>query len=325
MPLEPNLATVGGVLVAVVLATMAGGLIGRRFRTWREHHAARRALAAMARNPGGASAPAPAATDADPFVAATAAASATHPTATAATGVPDATPVVGQSYLARRLAGAPPPVVTRRPSTLSPALEARGGRPFAPPAPVAMPAPIRPGRRRRRLAVASALIVSLFAVGIVLGIAGTSRVPARRGPRRRGHAGSAGRQRRTGAGAAGRLGDRRARRRHRRGADARWRRDAERPRDGGSGGDRRGRPDRHRHAHRCPDPPTGVAAYARRARPDPRGPDGPAARSALRSGPHAQADAQAHAQADARSPRRPRRRRPPTRRASHHGSRSTTA
>jgi hypothetical protein len=172
MPLEPNVATAGGVLVAVVLATMAGGLLGRRFRTWREHHAARRALAAMARD---ASAVGAAASSdrAQPLVAASAATAAQATT----TGVPDASPVVGRSYLARRLAGAPPPVVTRRPSTMSPALEARGGRPFADPPPVAMPAPIRPGRRRRRLALASAFVISLFAVSIGLGVAGVSQLP----------------------------------------------------------------------------------------------------------------------------------------------------
>ena len=173
MPLEPNLATVVGVLVAVVLATMAGGLLGRRFRTWREQHAARMALAAMARDASRAEVEATPADHLAPVAAATVGAS--------TIGVPDATPVVGQSYLARRLAGAPPPVVTRRPSSLSPALEARGGRPFAP-APAAAPAvamspPVRPGRRRRRLAVAGALVVSLFAVGIALGVGATSRLP----------------------------------------------------------------------------------------------------------------------------------------------------
>ena len=166
MPLEPNLATVVVLLVAVVIATMAGGLLGRRFRTWHEHRTARRALAAIA-----ARTAATQAAERDPSWPSEAA------TTPSAAGVAGANANTGQSYLARRLAGAPPPVVTRRPSSLSPALEARGGRPISDPPSLTMPTPIRPGRRRRRLAVASALIVSLFAVGITLGVVGSSRQP----------------------------------------------------------------------------------------------------------------------------------------------------
>ena len=166
MPLEPNLATVAVLLVAVVIATMAGGLLGRRFRTWHEHRTARRALAAIA-----ARTAATQAAEKDPSWPSEAA------TTPSAAGVAGANANTGQSYLARRLAGAPPPVVTRRPSSLSPALEARGGRPISDPPSLTMPTPIRPGRRRRRLAVASALIVSLFAVGITLGVVGSSRQP----------------------------------------------------------------------------------------------------------------------------------------------------
>lgn len=193
MPLEPNLATVVVLLVAVVIATIAGGLVGRRFRTWHEHRTARRALAAIAArttatqaastDPGWPST----AADASPaagIAGASAAAGVARANPTAgvagaspAAGVAGANRTTGQSYLARRLAGAPPPVVTRRPSSLSPALEARGGRPISDPASLVMPTPIRPGRRRRRLAVASALIVALFAVGITLGVVGSSRQP----------------------------------------------------------------------------------------------------------------------------------------------------
>jgi hypothetical protein len=173
MPLEPNLATGGLLLVAIVVATMGGGLFGRRFRAWREHRAAKAALAAMAaRSPmrpesAGLDAPADPAADRD---------------ATLVAGAAAGSSLAGRSYLARRLAGAPPPVITRRPSTLSPALESRGGRPFAeptaaPPLPAATASAVRPGRRRRRLALATALVVSLFAVGIALGVAGTSRIP----------------------------------------------------------------------------------------------------------------------------------------------------
>ena len=165
MPLEPNLATVVVLLVAVVLATMAGGLLGRRFRTWHEHRTARRALAAIA-----ARTAAKQAAERDPSWPSEAA------TTPSAVGVAGANANTGQSYLARRLAGAPPPVVTRRPSSLSPAVEARGGRPISDPPSLTMPTVVRPGRRRRRLAVASALVVSLFAVGITLGVVG-SRQP----------------------------------------------------------------------------------------------------------------------------------------------------
>ena len=122
MPLEPNLATVAVLLVAVVIATIAGGLLGRRFRTWHEHRTARRALAAIA-----ARTAATQAAEKDPSWPSEAA------TTPSAAGVAGANANTGQSYLARRLAGAPPPVVTRRPSSLSPALEARGGRPISDP------------------------------------------------------------------------------------------------------------------------------------------------------------------------------------------------
>ncbi len=166
MPLEPNLATVVVLLVAVVVATMGGGLFGRRFRTWHERRTARRALAAMA-----ARTAALQTVPTDPDVP--------PPTdaVTTAAGRSAGASVAGQSYLARRLAGAPPPVVARRPSSLSPALAARGGRPITDRPSLAMPAPVRPGRRRRRLVVASALIVCLFAVGITLGVVATSRQP----------------------------------------------------------------------------------------------------------------------------------------------------
>ena len=48
MPLEPNPVTVGALLVAIVVATIGGGLIGRRLRTWNERRVARRAVATLA-------------------------------------------------------------------------------------------------------------------------------------------------------------------------------------------------------------------------------------------------------------------------------------
>ncbi|HEY4190831.1 MAG TPA: hypothetical protein VGM28_10435, partial [Candidatus Limnocylindrales bacterium] len=44
MPPEPNIVTVALVLAGIVMATIAGGLIGRRVRTWQEHRVARKAL-----------------------------------------------------------------------------------------------------------------------------------------------------------------------------------------------------------------------------------------------------------------------------------------
>ena len=167
MPLEPNLATVAVLLVAVVIAT-----IGRR-ADWTT-------VPDLARAAHGATCPGrdrrPHGRDAGRREGSQLALRGRHHGPSAA-GVAGANANTGQSYLARRLAGAPPPVVTRRPSSLSPALEARGGRPISDPPSLTMPTPIRPGRRRRRLAVASALIVSLFAVGITLGVVGSSRQP----------------------------------------------------------------------------------------------------------------------------------------------------
>ena len=163
MPLEPNLATVVVLLVGVVMATIAGGLIGRRVRTWREHRAARKALSNLAAS----------------NATAAALARATQPVVPVDTGVApsSAATVVGTSYLARRLAGAPPPVVSRRPSSLSPAVEANGGRGFASASSLTMPTPSRPGRRQRRLGVAVGVVAVLFATGIAFGVAGTRSVP----------------------------------------------------------------------------------------------------------------------------------------------------
>ncbi len=160
MPLEPNLATVGVLLVGIVMATIAGGLIGRRFRTWREQQAARKALSKLA------------ARDA-------AAARAAQTAAPVPTGIRPASAgtVVGTSYLARRLAGAPPPVVSRRPSTLSPAVEANGGRGFAASSSLAMPTPARPGRRQRRVALAVGTVALLLTVGITYGVVGSPSIP----------------------------------------------------------------------------------------------------------------------------------------------------
>ncbi len=144
-PLESTLVTLAALLVAIVAATMAGGLVGRRIRVGRERRASR--SAGVHQEPGGSS-PAPSAA-AVPGAAVAGAVS--PPSAAGPTAAPDrsaargltihgmaasegqagsAGEVLGHSEFARRLAGAPPSVVTRRPSPLSPALEARHGQPI---------------------------------------------------------------------------------------------------------------------------------------------------------------------------------------------------
>lgn len=148
------------VLAAIVVATMAGRLVGRRIRLGRERRAARWAPAATpmeatsrvvvtrAAEPPQADgeAPAPAATPADndtKTITAAAAGQGRTSSPSGSTRAPStaddagvrsmrerlAMPeVVGTSAFARRLAAGPPPVATRRPSGLSPAQLHRGGQ-----------------------------------------------------------------------------------------------------------------------------------------------------------------------------------------------------
>ena len=177
MPLEPNIATVGVLLVAVALATTAGGLLGRRFRAWREHRAARRALATLATQPRSlAPRPAEATAPRAPTITAPAAAAVrVVGTPDGATGVPG----VEASYLSRRLAGMPPPVVSRRAPVLAQAPMAAIAKPGRPESGLPMPTPPSPGRRRRRrLANVAAIACLVFAVGTGVGlIAGNASGP----------------------------------------------------------------------------------------------------------------------------------------------------
>jgi len=212
--LESLLITVAAVLAAIVVATMAGGLVGRRIRLGRER---RGGHGTPAREPETTSkivvtraretAPA-AASAADPALAATAG-STTWPATSSSLGSPPGAPeratdngrpirevlaipeVVGTSAFARRLAAGPPPVATRRPSGLSPALEDRGRESTVGPAsrgaataalrstPAAGATAARGaarGRDRRREAglVLGIAGVVVIAIGIALGWPGSS-------------------------------------------------------------------------------------------------------------------------------------------------------
>jgi hypothetical protein len=48
MPIELNVISLGLLVLAVVVAAAAGGLVGRRIRDWRERRAARARLGAAA-------------------------------------------------------------------------------------------------------------------------------------------------------------------------------------------------------------------------------------------------------------------------------------
>ncbi|HEY6571385.1 MAG TPA: hypothetical protein VIZ22_13910, partial [Candidatus Limnocylindrales bacterium] len=177
MPLEPNIATVGVLLVAVVVATTAGGLLGRRFRTWREHRAARHALATLATQPRAlAPQPAAVATPRAPTIAAPAALGVR--VVGSADGRPGAS-AAEPSYLSRRLAGMPPPVVSRRAPVIAAATAGPATKPSGPESGLPMPTPPSPGRRRRRrLATVAAIACLVFAVGTGVGlVAGSATGP----------------------------------------------------------------------------------------------------------------------------------------------------
>lgn len=185
MPLDQIALTIGALLVAVIAAALAGSLLGRRFRTWRDGREAHREPRAAgiatppdrdgstAASPGYmpgarprgdpsiAAAPiadAPATADVPGVAAATpplAPALERSPTPPTATAIPIADVRAGVPFtladplertarprpegnvgsgsggeLSRRLGGVPPPVATRRPSGLSPAMQDRAGVPM---------------------------------------------------------------------------------------------------------------------------------------------------------------------------------------------------
>ncbi len=207
MALEPNLPTVVGLLVAVVVATMAGGSVGRRIRDWLDRRAgvagpeidlpvdAARArpipmpapLPPAART---AAVPGPVPNPATPWPTADPAPLRRDVPEHAAPGT-GASPVLtgtGASDLMRRLRGNPPPVVTRLPTAASPAMQSRGGIPLVR-GPMAGPGSAEPrapepnpstdrgtvqpvlGRLRDDRMVTAVGFVAVFAIVGVIGLA----------------------------------------------------------------------------------------------------------------------------------------------------------
>ena len=226
MPLEQNVISLGLLLLAIVAATMAGGLVGRRIRSIRERRASRARMAARGNDhlpearvgvtagtaasmpppavpptpatapslligaPAGLAAPSPA-VPTSPIPPANG--SPAWPAPLPATAVPAARPFAevapgAASATARRLSGEPPPVATRRPSSLSPALLSRGAAPAAirldrsgasAPATVAPTVSEEPRtNRRRRIALAGLLAGPALVLALLLGTGG---VPMFRG------------------------------------------------------------------------------------------------------------------------------------------------
>src|SRR5512146_728078 len=92
MPLEQNVISLGLLLLAIVAATMAGGLVGRRIRSIRERRAARAGLAARIDDHAAGAHAAGAAIRATPPPVAT-----TLPAAVASAPTPSAPSVVAQA------------------------------------------------------------------------------------------------------------------------------------------------------------------------------------------------------------------------------------
>ncbi len=109
MRLEQNIVSLGLLLLAIVVSTTVGGLVGRRIRVIRERRAGRRSTATGAGRGDQRSS--------------------SHAASVSRPVVPVVTP--SQSAVTRPLSGGPPPVATRRPLSLSPALASRGAAPTA--------------------------------------------------------------------------------------------------------------------------------------------------------------------------------------------------
>ena len=204
MPLE-SIALIGGALLGIVVAAIVGSLLGRRFRTWREYRASADGPAATPSTP--AQAPPPVLVRVDPPAAA-----AVQSTAASPDRVSDPPTAVGPSAtiadpltrsavqrtdgdatfgstaaFARLLSDAPPPVATRTPSSVSPAMRDRGGAPISdaapavPLAPAARPLPPasrRPPRRdRRRGVLAAAGVAAVLALGGIVAVGALRPVP----------------------------------------------------------------------------------------------------------------------------------------------------
>jgi hypothetical protein len=197
MPLE-SIVLIGGALLGIVVAAIVGSLLGRRLRSWREQRAATDGPAATPSTP--APTPQPVLDRVEPAPTAVAAVGAVgtgpqraaepqavlDPSATiadpltrSATQRSDGDATFGSSAVfARLLTDAPPPVPTRTPSSVSPAMRDRGGTSFSDPVPVAQPMPATaatpasaaasPRRDRRRGIVAATGAAAVLALaGIV--------------------------------------------------------------------------------------------------------------------------------------------------------------
>ena len=176
MPLELNLLTIGALLVAFAIAAIGGVLLGRRLRTGGDRADAARTTSV----PGQWSEPTPAIGQ-DP--AWPDRGSWPHPTHPLLTGQQPGPP---SGSLGARLGAVPPPVSSRVPSSISPAMADRGGRPFfSAPAPVVAPAPAgqashHAGRRaRRRIAIAWVGLAASF-VAVVLVVSTLAHGPVGR-------------------------------------------------------------------------------------------------------------------------------------------------
>jgi hypothetical protein len=187
MPLE-SIVLIGGALLGVVVAATMGSLIGSRFRSWREERAGRaeagsatpstRQSAVPATRPALASPlpqppadpPTPSADGSDARPAAAAAAvTLVDPLGRTATQRADSPAFASNGEFGRRLSAMPPPVATRAPSSLSPAMRDRGmSATPGEPAPLQVAPPTAGARRRGVLVLASsAAVLAVLALAAV--------------------------------------------------------------------------------------------------------------------------------------------------------------
>ena len=210
MPVE-SIVLIGGALLGIVVAAIVGSLLGRRLRSWREQRAATDGPAATSSTPAPtpAHAPQPVLERVDPApttVAAVVAADTSpqrgadppavvEPSATiadpltrSATQRTDGDATFGSSAVfARLLTDAPPPVPTRTPSSVSPAMRDRGGTSFSDPAPLSQPTPASastpasaaasPHRDRRLGLVAAIGAAAVLALGGIAAVGALRPTP----------------------------------------------------------------------------------------------------------------------------------------------------